>query len=110
MTENRNRGIVGERGGDRRGRNVGTTDNRKCFTVGEHDGEGGRRAARGRSSSAVEDDGSWPGTVENVRRRGVEHAMVMVVRSCWRLEHAGRECASLAERGHDAIHTVTLRP
>lgn len=25
------------------------------------------------------------------------------------LEHAGRECASLAERGHDAIHTVTSR-
>lgn len=44
MTENGNRGIVGERGGDRRGRNVGTTENRKCFTVGEHDGEeGGRR-------------------------------------------------------------------
>lgn len=62
---------------------MGTTENRKCSTVGEHDGEGGRRAARGWSSSAVEEDGRWPGTVENVRRRGVEHAMVMVVRSCW---------------------------
>jgi hypothetical protein len=91
-----------------RERTVGTMENRKCSTVGEHDGDWRGRKARGWSSSAVEEDGGWPGTVENVRRRGVEHAMVMGVRSCWSMP-AGRECASLAERGHDAIHTVTLR-